>query len=205
MFGLLRTLTSAEKKHWPRLLLELVFWYNTTAHSTTGHSPHLLLFGREPRLPIDDFVESGRDHTPSSTAEDYLRSHRQRLGKLHRLIQDRIDQCQSYKTPQLRSTQFKPGDQVLIRNRPAERNKIQDRCGPDIYLVENSLTGSQKFVAASEIRRYQRQAIHLSAEPRPELTVTADDHLTHRVLPPRERRPRSRLSGIKLKDSCRFI
>ncbi|KAK3768941.1 hypothetical protein RRG08_060377 [Elysia crispata] len=184
MFGLLRTLTPAEKKNWPRLLPELVFWYNTTAHSTTGHSPYLLLFGRDPQLPIDDFVESGRDHTSSSTAEDYLRSHRH------------------YKTPQLRSTQCKPGDQVLIRNHPAGRNKIQDRYGPDIYnvlsvppdltsayLVENSLTGSQKFVAASEIRRYQRRAIHLSAEPRPEVTITADDHLIPRVLPPRERRP----------------
>ena len=77
MFGLLRTLTPADKKNWPRLLPELVFWYNTTAHSTTGHSPYLLLFGRDPQLPIDDFVESGRDHTSSSTAEDYLRSHRQ--------------------------------------------------------------------------------------------------------------------------------
>ena len=169
MFGLLRTLTPAEKKNWPKLLPELVFWYNTTAYSTTGHSPYLLLFGREPWLPIDDFVESGWDHL-----HQRLHSHRQGLDKLHRLVQDRIDQCQSYKTPQMCSTQFKPSDQVLIRNHPVGLNKIQDRYDPEIYnvllvppdltsayLVENSLTGSQKLVAASEIRRFQRWAIHL--------------------------------------------
>ena len=58
---LLRTLTPVEKRRWQNLLPELVFWYNMTAHSTTGISPYHLLFGREARLPIDDLVETEPD------------------------------------------------------------------------------------------------------------------------------------------------
>ena len=135
MFSIVRTLTPAEKKRWPKLLPELVFWYNTTAHSTTGISPYHLLFGREPRLPTDDLVETEPDKGVSCTAEDYLLHHRQRLSHLHRTAQERVAKVHNKQIPSGRCTNIQPGDQVLLRSHPLGRNKIQDRYGPDVYDV----------------------------------------------------------------------
>ena len=58
---------------------------------------------------------------------------------------------------------------MLLSCHPAGRNKIQDRHGPDVfailsvtpqegsaYLVRNEISGEQRYVSASEIRRYVR-------------------------------------------------
>ena len=50
---MLRTLPETQKTKWPEKLNKLMFAYNATKHSTTEHSPHFLLFGREPLLPLD--------------------------------------------------------------------------------------------------------------------------------------------------------
>ena len=41
------------KGQWPRHLLKLTHDYNSTRSTITGYSPHSLLFGQWPRLPID--------------------------------------------------------------------------------------------------------------------------------------------------------
>ena len=182
MFSLLRTLTPAEKRRWPKFLPELVFWYNTTAHSTTGISPYHLLFGREPRLPIDDLVENEPDQGVSCTAEDYLLHHRQRLSHLHRTVQERVAKVHNKQTPSGRCTDIQPGDQVLLRSHPLGRNKIQDRYGPDVYdvlsvppeqgsayYVENTVTGEKRYVTASEIRRYVQPVADASDAVCPEM------------------------------------
>ena len=65
MFSLLSALSPKEKRLWPKHLAELVFFYNSTPHSSTGQSPYSLLFGREPRLPLDIFLG---DYPPSKSA-----------------------------------------------------------------------------------------------------------------------------------------
>ena len=50
--NLLRTLTAGQK-HWPDHLPQLVFNYNTTTQQSTGESPHFVMFGRPPHLPVD--------------------------------------------------------------------------------------------------------------------------------------------------------
>ena len=169
MFNLLRTLAPGEKRRWPQLLPELVFWYNTTAHSTTGHSPYLLMFGREPRLPIDDLVNTPLDNAAPVTADDYFRQHCQRLGLLHNNAREQVGETHDRRATPSRSTKVQPGDHVLLRCHPAGRNKIQDRYGPDVYtvlsipplggsafLVKNEVSGEQRYVSATEIRRYLR-------------------------------------------------
>jgi transposase InsO family protein len=48
MHNLLATLPPERKKKWPQFLLEVVFAYNVTPHSSTKLSPYYLFFGREP-------------------------------------------------------------------------------------------------------------------------------------------------------------
>ena len=53
LLNLLGTLDPKEKPDWKSHVGPLVHAYNATKHDSTKHSPFLLMFGREPRLPID--------------------------------------------------------------------------------------------------------------------------------------------------------
>ncbi len=53
LIGMLGTLQSNEKSDWTAHISPLVHAYNSTRHDTTAQSPFFLMFGREPRLPVD--------------------------------------------------------------------------------------------------------------------------------------------------------
>ena len=57
LLNMLGTLTPEKKKDWKSHVPALVHTYNCTKNAATGFSPYCLLFGREPRLPVD--VEFG--------------------------------------------------------------------------------------------------------------------------------------------------
>ena len=46
-------LDEEKKAHWSEYLPELLLSYNSTHLAVTGYSPHFLLFGRRPRIPVD--------------------------------------------------------------------------------------------------------------------------------------------------------
>ncbi|KAJ8414969.1 hypothetical protein AAFF_G00024920 [Aldrovandia affinis] len=78
LHSLLQTLPPAKKLDWPNYLPHVTFSYNTTIHQTTGESPHLLMFGQEPQLPVDFLL--GRIQEPNGgTVNDWLREHQMRL------------------------------------------------------------------------------------------------------------------------------
>lgn len=50
---MLGTRNDKEKNHWHDFAKPLVHAYNCTRHETTGFTPHGLMFGRQPWLPVD--------------------------------------------------------------------------------------------------------------------------------------------------------
>ena len=56
LHDLLLTLPPEQKSKWPQSLPELVQAYNNMPHTSTGFSPHFLLFGHEPQLPVDHLL-----------------------------------------------------------------------------------------------------------------------------------------------------
>ena len=46
-------LSHDKKAQWEQHLLELLQAYNSTRSVVTGYSPHYLMFGRHPHLPVD--------------------------------------------------------------------------------------------------------------------------------------------------------
>ena len=134
LFGLLRTLTPEQKLKWPKYLPELVQLYNSTPHAATRLSPHEVLFGTEPRLPIDLCLPRDPPEAASSATE-MLYKHLRRLRLLHETAGHRLSMLRNTRRPQYRPVHLKPGDEVWVRQHPAGRNKIQDKFGPTRYRV----------------------------------------------------------------------
>uniref|UniRef100_A0A8C2EH56 Gypsy retrotransposon integrase-like protein 1 n=1 Tax=Cyprinus carpio TaxID=7962 RepID=A0A8C2EH56_CYPCA len=53
LLGLLNSLDETSQAQWPNRLPALVQAYNNTIHSTTGITPHYVVFGRHARLPVN--------------------------------------------------------------------------------------------------------------------------------------------------------
>ena len=139
MHGLLRSLAPEQKRHWPELLPELVQAYNSTPHASTGFSPHFLLFGEEPQLPVDALLGNTKS---SSTAGyvDWVSTHRNRLHKAHELAQkqQRIAAAKRKERHDVTVTEstLAIGDFVYIRDRTCRGwNKIQDIWSPIVHVV----------------------------------------------------------------------
>lgn len=89
MHDRLWTLACEKKRRWPEHLPTIVYAYNATPHSSTGYSSHFLLFGRDPKLPIDQFlgVETEDDNVPRPV-DEWVTEH-------HLLMRDAFDKAKS--------------------------------------------------------------------------------------------------------------
>ena len=85
LLNMLRTLTPEQKEDWKTYVPAMVHAYNCTKNTATGYSPYYLLFGREPRLPIDvEFgLKRGNQQVPPSRS-NYITQLRRRLRFAHK-------------------------------------------------------------------------------------------------------------------------
>lgn len=110
--------------------------YNCTPHASTGFSPYFLLFGQEPRLPVDNLLG-----TTAQTAEgptDWVRQHRERLQAAHRRADFNLTEAAASRESRLPAVKVAPlavGDFCYLKNRKLGRSKIQDHWKPDLHVV----------------------------------------------------------------------
>ena len=139
----LRTLPNKQKKHWPDHLPELVYSYNCTPHSTTSYSPYYLMFGRDPKLPLDHLLGM-----PSSDEDDqldeYVASHQRRLRDAFR-VASRCSENESLKRrtrndKSANASDLPVGCRVFVRNvKIRGRSKMQDNWEEEPYRVLDCL------------------------------------------------------------------
>lgn len=146
MHGLLRTLESEQKKKWPAYLPELCHVYNCTPHATTGFSPFYLMFGRDPRMPLDLFLGEKQEAWQAVMPNEWLGNHLDRLKWAHDAAAKRsgakADKRKERYDRGLASSDLRPGDFVLLRRRYSGRSKIQDQWGERVFIVVEAPTAS---------------------------------------------------------------
>lgn len=137
---LLGTLPIDRKKMWKDHIASVVFAYNCTKHETTGASPHFLMFGREPRLPID--IEYGiRDSESDSTSyTEYVQKLHDSMTKAFELASKSSKVAQgtqaTYYNRKVRGGSLQVGDVVLVRQKGLHfMDKLADRWEADLYRV----------------------------------------------------------------------
>ena len=146
LLSMLGTLDQDNKSRWPEYLSPLVYAYNCTKHSTTGFSPFLLMFGREPHLPIDVALGVNSVTSGSGSYPAYIANLRDRLNIAYqKVIEESIKSAarnkQSYDS-RARQATIQVGDLVLLRNLSIRgKHKLADRWEEDPYPVVECIPG----------------------------------------------------------------
>lgn len=63
LLQMLETLTTEQKHNWKKYVGPIVHAYNSLRQETTGQTPYFLMFGRQPRLPVDIAFELDQEIT----------------------------------------------------------------------------------------------------------------------------------------------
>lgn len=163
LHDLLRTLPPDHKRSWPRVLPELLFAYNTTIHQSTQHSPYELMFGQQPRLPVDFLLGVTEEEPTSGGIEDWVSQHHQHLANVYSRAKQRLEAVAASRArhdPEVADV-LPPGTLVYRRNHPQGRCKIQDCWNPTVFeVVECMDTGGRVYKIRPQQSREPVSHIH---------------------------------------------
>ncbi|XP_061177705.1 uncharacterized protein LOC133186483 [Saccostrea echinata] len=133
---MLGTLEPHKKSNWKPHVAPLVHAYNCTRHESTNQSPYYLMFGREPRIPVD-FV-FGINNQQQKTLSKYIEDLRQKMKKAYEISNiiskaARSNQKEEYGM-KIRGN-INEGDRVLVKIVSFDgKQKMADRW-EKIYIV----------------------------------------------------------------------
>lgn len=140
LLDLLGTLEDKKKDEWRKYVRPLVHAYNCTRNDATGEAPFLLMFGRQPRLPIDlCFGISPQGHNPA-THSHYVRELKKRLRHAYQLASNNAEKRQLLNKrrwdAKVTALPLEVGDRVLVRNLSLrKKHKISDRWEAVVHIV----------------------------------------------------------------------
>ena len=148
---MIRKLGEDKKANWPSHLAEIVHASNATQSAVTGYSPHYLMFGWQPRLPVDFFFPTiGNNEVPvreasARSVDVYIASVRDRLRSALReaQAQSAAEACWQkwYYNRKKGTVNLKPGDLVLVKaDAWKEKRKIMDRWEEETWEVVHQIT-----------------------------------------------------------------
>ena len=143
---MIRKLGQDKNANWPSHLAEIVHVYNATQSAVTGYSPHYLMFGCWPRLPVDFvFPTIGSNEAPMREAsakhvDIYIASvwNRLRTALWEAQTQSMVEACRQkwYYNRKIGAVNLKPGDLVLVKVDVWKgKRKIKDRWEEETWEV----------------------------------------------------------------------
>ena len=190
LHDLLRTLPPSRKRDWVDCLPQVTFCYNTTPHQATGETPYFLMFGQEPRLPVDFLL--GRAPVPvAGSVNDWIIEHQARLQTAFEGAQNRLKvvagRRKALHDQKVRDPALQEGQLVYLRDLGVRgRHKIHDLWHPEVYrVIKASRTDGGWYTIASVDEPGSERNVHRShLKPRigsePPATTTPRDQRPER-------------------------
>ena len=153
-----------KKADWPSHFPEIVHAYDATQSTVTGYSPHYLMFGWRPRLPVDFvFPTVGSNEAPMREASsrnvdvyvasvrDWLRS---TLWEVQAQLTNEAYWQKWYYDRKIGAVNLKPGDLVLVKlDSWKGKRKIKDRWDEETWEVSCQIMSD---VPSYEVMNQQR-------------------------------------------------
>ena len=117
---MLKNLVREQKSRWYEHLNQLSFVYNCTRSDSTGFFPYYLLFGRNPRPPVDLMFESVSVSPKFSSRKDYVVEWEKGMPESYKIAAQNSKKAASYnkshQDKRIHGTALKRGDRMLVRN-----------------------------------------------------------------------------------------
>ena len=141
LLAMLRTLPEKVKTRWPEYINKLIHAYNSMQHSVTGFAPFFLMFGREPRLPIDLWLEV-ESRNEKTSHDEFVQKMRNALSEAYRIASENTARKKETGMKRWNSgktlAKLQIGDKVLVRNKKLNKegpSKLVSHWEESLYLV----------------------------------------------------------------------
>ena len=142
LINMLKTIPEQSKKNWKDLLPQLCFAYNATINKSTGYSPFYLMFGREPRLPVDEIFPNFRENSETENHEAFVVKWKTRMRDAYSIANQVACRSRSYNKKRydgkIHGVQIFVGDRVLVRN-VKNTGKLDCYWERNVYEVVNKV------------------------------------------------------------------
>lgn len=165
LLDMLGTLEERDKQHWRDFVKPLTHAYNCTRNDTTGYSPYELMFGRQPKLPIDLVLGTHAGGKNHQTHSEYVKGLRQRLQESYSVAakhsQKAGEKNKARFDRNVRAAELLQGDRVLVRNVNIRgKHKLADRWEEKIHIVVNRIGDSPVYVVRPETGEGPQRTLH---------------------------------------------
>ena len=133
-------LASDKKAHWEQYLPELLHAYNSARSVVTGYSPHYLMFGRCPHLPVHFYFPTRGAHVHSchvpAYVEEVRKCFKEAYAEVHLPTNSKVDRQKWYYDRATSTVQLMPGDVVLMKLDAFKgKRKVKDWWSEAEYMV----------------------------------------------------------------------
>ena len=142
LLAMLRTLPESLKRKWHESVNKVLFAYNATQHDRTGYSPHFLMFGREPLLPID--VILGIQSQENSSRVEFAKKWREEMQEAYDIVRQKVHKSKQaaevrWNNNHVIACALLPGDKVLAKNvkKLQGPGKLRNYWEDEIYVVKS--------------------------------------------------------------------
>nr|XP_006822008.1 PREDICTED: uncharacterized protein LOC102809846 [Saccoglossus kowalevskii] len=194
LLSMLRTLPEKQKSRWKESVNKMVHAYNCTRNDATGFSPHYLLFGRSPRLPVDVLFQL-EEKEQSGSHQDYVSRWQTSMNEAYKLAAEsankQAERGKRYYDRKIHSTILQPGDRVLIRN-------LSQRGGPGVNYEIPAIPPVQ---TSHQVGTRRRRVTRQNSNSHHSTDTSSDEEDIYYLVPESSRESDTRRSPSNLETS----